>query len=260
VIGAISFVLPALAAPGEANAAAGGWEFDIVSYVWLSEVHGEIKGRNRSVDVDVDFDEIFDAIGAGDLFAAAGHFEARHGKLALFYDAAGVLAKDDSGGANFSADVKSMLVFFEFGAAYRIIGEAPAQQGTGLSSFFLEPIFGVRYTHNKNEFDVRIGEQTDDFDKTADFADPFLGGRIGFQIWEHFWWSFRGDVAPFGTGAEPGAWQIESIFRHQLPWQCRSILFDLLAGYRLLHFDYKPNRAEFDLTFRGPVVGLGVRF
>jgi hypothetical protein len=68
-------------------------------------------------------------------------------------------------------------------------------------------------------------------------------------------------VAPFGTGSEPGSWEIESTFRHKLPWSYCGIDFDFLAGYRLLHFDRKPgNNEEIDLTFRGPVIGFGARF
>jgi len=247
--------------PRAAGAAAGGWEFDIAPYMWLSEVHGSVSGKNRTANIDIGFGDIFDAIGAGDLLALSGHFEARHEKLALFYDADGILARDQNGGPDFNAKVKTMLVFFEFGGAYRIIGQPPSVGATGLSSFWLEPLFGVRYTHNKNKFDVRVREETTDFDQSTNFADPFLGGRLGFQIIKELGWSFRGDVAPFGTGAEPGAWQIQSYFRYQLPWNYRSINFDVIAGYRLLHFDRKPgNRVEADYTFRGPVVGFGARF
>jgi hypothetical protein len=57
------------------------------------------------------------------------------------------------------------------------------------------------------------------------------------------------------------AWQIQSYFRYQLPWESCSIKWDLIAGYRLLHFDRKPgNRVEADYTFRGPVLGFGARF
>jgi hypothetical protein len=248
-------------APRAASAAAGDWQFDIAPYVWLSEVHGSITAKNRTANIDLDFNEIFDAIGAGDLFAMDGHFEARHDKLALFYDVVGVLAKDQNGGPNFNAKVKTVAAIFEFGGAYRILGDAPAEQGTGLSSFWLEPLFGVRYYYDHNEFDVRVVQQTTNFDGTTQFADPFLGGRLGFQIWEHFWWTFRGDVAPFGTGSEPGSWQIENIFRHKLPWSYCSIDFDIFTGYRLLHFDRKPRgNVEADYTFRGPLVGFGARF
>jgi hypothetical protein len=258
IVGSLSLAGLALLAP---RAAAGGWDFDIAPYMWLSEVHGSVSAKNRTADFNIDFNDIFDAIGNGDLIGADGHFEARHDKLALFYDVVGALARDQSGGPNFNAKVKTVLAIFEFGGAYRILGDAPAEQGTGLSSFWLEPLFGVRYYYDHNQFDVRVVQQTTDFDGTTQFADPFLGGRLGFQIWEHFWWTFRGDVAPFGTGSEPGSWQIENIFRHKLPWSYRSIDFDILTGYRLLHFDRKPgNNVEVDLTLRGPLIGFGARF
>jgi hypothetical protein len=261
VVSLLSVAGLALLTPRPASAAAGDWTYDIAPYMWLSEVHGSITAKNRTADIDVDFNDIFDAIGAGDLLAFSGHFEARHSKLALFYDADGTLAREQSGGPNFNQKVKLMLVFFEFGGAYRILGDPPAEQGTGLSSFWLEPLFGVRYTYNKNKFDIRVVQQTTDFDGTTQFADPFLGGRLGFQIWKGFWWTFRGDVAPFGTGSEPGAWQIENIFRHKLPWSYCAIDFDIFTGYRLLHFDRKPRgNVEADYTFRGPLVGFGARF
>jgi len=261
-IAALVIACISLLGPRAASAAAGGWEFEITPYLWLSEVHGSVSAKNRTANIDIDFSDIFDALGAGDLLNLAGHFEARHEKLALFYDADGILARDQNGGPDFNAKVKSMLVFFEFGGAYRIIGQPPSVGATGLGSFWLEPLFGVRYTHNKNKFDVRVGQETTDFDGTTNFADPFLGGRLGFQIIKDLGWSFRGDVAPFGTGAEPGAWQIQSYFRYLLPWteNC-SVKWDVIAGYRLLHFDRKPgNRVEADYTFRGPVIGFSARF
>jgi hypothetical protein len=88
--------------PRAASAAQGGWEFDIAPYMWLSEVHGSLSGKNRTANIDIDFGEIFDAIGAGDLLALTGHFEARHEKLALFFDADGILARDQNGGPNFT--------------------------------------------------------------------------------------------------------------------------------------------------------------
>jgi hypothetical protein len=187
IVGLLSLAGLALLAPRAASAAAGDWTYDIAPYVWLTEVHGSVTAKNRTANIDIDFSEIFDAIGNGDLFSADGHFEARHDKLALFYDVVGVLAKDQNGGPNFNAKVKTVAAIFEFGGAYRILGDAPAEQGTGLSSFWLEPLFGARYYYDHNEFDVRVVQQTTNFDGTTQFADPFLGGRLGFQIWEHFW-------------------------------------------------------------------------
>jgi hypothetical protein len=86
----------------------------------------------------------------------------------------GILARDQNGGPNFNAKVKTVLVFFEFGGAYRIIGQPPSVGATGLSSFWLEP--RVRYTHNKNRFDVRVAQETTDFDQSTNFADPSWAG------------------------------------------------------------------------------------
>jgi hypothetical protein len=91
------------------------------------------------------------------------------------FDQMGMLARDQNGGPNFNAKVETVCAISEFVGAYRILGDAPAEQGTGLSSFWLEPLFGVRYYYDHNKLDVRVVQQTTDFAGTRQWADPFLG-------------------------------------------------------------------------------------
>ena len=71
-IAALVIACISLLGPRAASAAAGGWEFEITPYLWLSEVHGSVSAKNRTANIDIDFSDIFDALGAGDLLNLAG--------------------------------------------------------------------------------------------------------------------------------------------------------------------------------------------
>lgn len=252
---------PALA---DDNPSLSGWEFMVAPYVWLSEVHGHVGVRDRTADVDVSFSDIFDKLGNGDLFSASGHYEGRwNKKLITFLDVTGTWVKSDATGRRGgNAEVKSQLYFIETAIGYRVLDLDLGDN----RHFGLEPIAGVRYTYNYNKVDGEIapgdrirGRTFDDhFDE--DLIDPFIGGRITLDLLpDKLDWSFRGDGGGFGVGSD-FAWQIVSVFLLRLPWEPWNTRLDAAAGYKLYDFHVTNGNKDLQLTFRGPIMGLGIHF
>ena len=245
----------------------GAWQFDVAApYLWLPEEHGRIGLGPVSVPVDVDFDEIFNLMGKGDLLGGAGHFEAYNQDLhlALFFDATGSVVDAEAGLANVpggKVEADSSLVFLEWAAGYRI-GPMPLDRAA-TRKFWVEPFVGARYYHMGNGIEIRRnGVPLADVSSSSDWADPILGIRWSLGLLEQLALRFRADIGGFGAGSEL-AWSLNSLFEYTLPWTILSAPLVAGAGYKVLDFDYesggKPDK-DIQLNFRGPLLGLGVRF
>lgn len=254
-----ALLLFAAAPASAAGVTPGGWEFDIAPYVWLTEIHGDIKGAGgRKVDIDVSFDDVLDDMGAGNLFGIMGHFEAHRDRLGLMFDAIGVYAKDEKGGDLAGTDSTTRIGIFEFGAAYTLLEFGDANK----PSLLIDPLVGVRYMHVKADADLRLGAEETSLELTKDLADPFLGMRFIVPLTNELQFSFRGDAGGFGAGTDL-SWQIISVFRYRVG-QMGSINWDVGAGYRLFDFkkssDSRRGERELSLQQRGPLVGLAAHF
>jgi hypothetical protein len=69
-------------------------------------------------------------------------------------------------------------------------------------------------------------------------------------------WSvtFAGDVGGSGGGSDL-TWQLLGTVNHQ-----ENDKFTFRAGYRVLSVDYSDDGFVYDITMRGPVVGMSIRF
>ena len=111
------------AAAAPADETERGWQFEVAApYLWIPEEHGHIGLGPVSVPVDVEFDDIFDLMGKGDLLGGAGHFEAhdRDHHLTLFFDATGSVVDTEASLANVpggKVEADTSLVFLESRAA-----------------------------------------------------------------------------------------------------------------------------------------------
>jgi hypothetical protein len=94
---------------------------------------------------------------------------------------------------------------------------------------------------------------------SIDWADPLIGVRWTVPILECLDLRFRGDVGGFHIASDL-AWSVEGLFQYHLPWHPYGVEPAVLLGYKALAFDYETGGDEFDLTLRGPVIGLSVPF
>ena len=241
------------------------WEFSVAApYLWLPEEHGHIGIGPVSVPVDVDFGDIFTLMGKGDLLGGAGHFEAynRDLHLALFFDATGSVVDTEAGiplpGGRAEAD--SSLVFLEWAIGYRV---GPMALDRPTRQFWVEPFVGARYYHMGNGLEIRQnGVPIADVSSSSDWADPILGIRWSLGLIENLVLRFRADIGGFGAGSEL-AWSLNSLFEYELPWTLFSAPLSVGAGYKVLDFDYESSGKvdkEIQLNFRGPLLGIGLKF
>ena len=258
----LSLLLAGSAAAAEGSTA-GGWKFTLAPYMWLSEIHGDVRIGDRSASPTVEFEDIFELMFDGDLIGGALHFEAQHDdRLALFLDVVGThVDPGSSGQRGGTRGVKSSLFLTEVGGAYRILDHAIDDQ----RSFILEPLVGARWIHTKNEFTIEtpgnllVAPQELERESTDDIYEPFLGARFVVGLVGDLRFSFRGDVGGFGAGSDL-SWQIIPLLLYDMGWSPIGKTMDIAAGYRLLDFDFEDGGTELDLQFRGPVLGGAIRF
>ncbi len=237
-----------------------GWQFEATPYFWLPETHGTISVRDLSADVDIGLDDVFDLLGDGDLFGGMGHFEARNDKLALFVDAMGAVVDAEADGkilhdrVGVDVNLDFDMVTVELGAAYRAL-----ERGR----LTLEGLAGGRYTYVHSGIEANVADRRRSEDGSADFLDPFLGGRGAIRLAEQWSLVCRGDVGGFGLGSEL-AWTIIGGIRWNTPWNPGAARTSLFAGYKVYDLDYETGRGnrkrEFDLQMRGLALGMTFTF
>jgi hypothetical protein len=245
------------------------WGFQVVPFMWLSELEGTIATRGETADIDVDFDDIFDLLGDGELFAAGGHFEGRYERFSFFVDAFGGTARPTSNVTvgqrqmrSGTADVTMNFAFIEFGPAYRVL-EWPLDDGG--RPIVIDLLTGGRWMYFYESITLKgSAGLLDRFaSATSTWVDPFVGGRFAVPLVGELDFIFRGDIGGFGAGSEL-AWNLIGGFRYGLPWQPYGAHTSIVAVYKALDFDYEAgsgtNQIVAALDMRGPAFGLAFDF
>ena len=219
-------------------------------YMWFAGVSGDVGVNSDlpTVDVDVDFSEIFKAI---DWFPPpvmlAG--EVRYGRFAFLSDLMFLgLEADDSktrGPVSVKGELDMDMVIWTFGAP------------SGPSSMVPR-----RWT-------CWPGGRLWNVDATAKFSGPFAGAAT--QRKRDLGRSDHQPLRPGRAGQRvraPGRGRrrrLRARLRHRLAGAGhasvsgrRSVTLD--AGYRYLAVDYKNGGFKFDMALSGPIIGASIRF
>jgi hypothetical protein len=252
-----------------ARADLDGWTFQVIPFIWLPEIEGTVGTRGRTAAIDVDFSDLFDLMGDGDLFASGGHVEAKYRDLSLFLDAFGGMARPTSQvtfgrDRTFSgkADVTMNFVFFEFGPAYRVL-DWP--RGDGGRPIQIDLLTGGRFMYFYESITAKgsQGRFRRYANATSSWVDPFVGGRFTVPIADGLDVLFRGDIGGFGAGSQL-AWNLLGGLAYQLPWHPGAATTSIYAIYKALDFDYEhgsgAGATQAALDLRGPAVGLAFNF
>lgn len=262
----------------------GGWQVDFVPYLWLSSIKGTTGVQGETLRVDVNYHDLFDLIGDHfSLLAGMAHLEVRHDRLFGFLDVMGTtldtdgsahlegIEKDELHTGKIDANIKLRLdtVTLEFGAGYRLLQLALPNRTV---PFRLDAIAGGRYYYFWQSVHATAStkihglpggphavEQAVGVAGDFDWVDPFVGGRFTVPLTDDIELSFRGDIGGFGLGSDL-AWSIVSGLKYAIPWEPLDIHPWFALGYKVLSYDYDKNGILLDLTFQGPVVGLGLTF
>lgn len=278
-------VLPAAAAEPNSDEPTllDGWTFEVDPYLWIPVVQGTLSADGRTARVDVGFDDIFDLIGDDlSLLAGMAHVEAHHGRFSGFLDFTGIKVDTDEsatlekvestqfpGISTTAIDTKVQLkqdqIFFEFGAAYRVL-TLPLPART--RPFTLEALVGGRYMYYWTSISAKAStsivglpggpqavERAVSTHKTIDWVDPFIGTRFGVPLTDDIELGGRGDIGGFGAGSDL-AWSLVGDLRYALPWHPFDSTSWLTLGYKVLAFDYEDGGNRLDFQYRGPAAGL----
>jgi hypothetical protein len=149
--------------------------------------------------------------------------------------------------------VQSKQLILEFGGGYHLGDWSLA--GEGKPSLSVDVLAGGRYV----DLDTGITiENVLDVDRSKDWLDPFVGGRLRLDIIDRLSVSVRGDIGGFGAGSH-FTWNMAAILAYQV-----SQRISTGVGYRILDINYSEgtgaNAFRYDVQMRGPVLGLNIHF
>lgn len=223
------------------------WEFQLTPfYVWAVNMSGGMTAGGETAPVDVSFSDITDHLE----YLVTAHLEGMHkSNWGFLTDIEYITIGDDmtTPKPELNLDVDFTSVMYELAVIYRINEGANA----------LDFIGGIRYYDLELEIDINgtppLGAtHWVDIDKEQDWVDAMLGARYTWAFTDKLKLMARGDI---GFGGSEHAYNLESLFWYK-PWKHVSFIF----GYRYMDIDYEDgsgsNLFEYDITMKGPVLGL----
>lgn len=216
------------------------WNFEVTPYFWAAGLEGDVEVGGRKVDVDVDFDDAFDAIdAAGGLMTVA-----QRGRLVVFgqFDYLGLDTDELGSDAPAGGSLQTDLFVGALAIGHRFDG--PFKGST------IDLLGGVRYTWMENDLEITgvgRGKNSDDI------VDAIVVVRPSLPLSER--WRLNPTFS-IGAGDSDVVWELQPNLRYQF-----SDTMALGLGYRRLHYDYEGDRGNtFDAAFHGLLIGLSFTF
>ena len=245
------------------------WEIRFMPYYWFLSVDAEatVNGNLRSLsgDVDLSYDDIIDHLD----FGALGRLEAWKGQWGLTFDGLFLNLSADrsftgrSGITDFVLDADARIGAADFALAYRLFEQQFGDNNEQKLTF--EPYGGLRYAYLREKIDLNVaiagvGSIGRTLGGSEDWVEPFVGGRVLWDLNDKMAINLRGDFGGFGIGsASDLTWQIVGGVDYKL-----SENMTLSAGYRYMELDYSrgsgANEFGIDLRAKGPIIGLTILF
>ena len=247
-----------------------GWEIRLMPYFWMPSLDAEGTvggplGGSLSGNVDLSFGDVMDYFD----FGAMGRFEAWKDKWGFTFDGLFMnLGADGSfegrrGVTSFDLDADVRLGMADFGLAYRLVeghfGDNNEQKLT------FEPYGGIRYAYLREKIDLNVdiagvGSAGVKLGGSEDWVEPFVGGRVIWDLNDKLALNIRGDAGGFGIGsASDLTWQIAGGVDYKLS---KNMIFNV--GYRYLELDYSRGSGSeelgIDTRAKGPFVGVTILF
>lgn len=226
-------------------------------YLWAVGIHGDVTVRGQTASVDAGF---IDTVKEADsIFGFQGHLEVRRDPVGGFLDVTYMsIGENGISAGPLSLDAAQDITLVEFGLLYRLAELPPPTGGDAARGTRVDGYAGGRYTHLGVELDFdRLGT----FDRSKDWVDPIVGARVVTDLTDDLQLVAGGDVGGFGAASD-FTWSALGLLGYRFDLSGREAT--ALAGYRALSQDYDSgsgtNRFEWDVTLRGPILGLMVRF
>jgi hypothetical protein len=237
----------------------------LIPYFWAPSVEADATVDGLAGSVDLSFRDIADYLD----FAAMGRVEVWDGKWGLAFDGLFMNLTEDRGfqGSRgvtaFNLDVDARLGMADIGLMHRLF-ETRFGSGNAQRLAF-EPYGGLRYGYLRQRIDLNtniagVGTAGRTVGTSEDWVEPFVGGRVVWDLNDRLAISVMGDAGGFGIGsASDLLWQFSAGVNYRL-----SDTAFLNAGYRIVDLDYSrgSGSSEFgvDLQAKGPFLGMTILF
>jgi hypothetical protein len=240
--------------------AAGGWTFEVAPYLWLPALDGDISVHGRTAEVDASIGEFVETLFENFQFVTIGRMEARRGPFVFTLDLLYLSLEDeDTTSVGLQTEVDFSQLIVEFGAGYQLFDwQLGRRRWPRLSA---EILVGGRYVNLDTELEITntgpLGSRVN-IDQSADWLEPFVGGRLRFAVSRPLAFVVRGDAGGFGVGSDL-TWDLVATIQYQT-----SPKITLAAGYRLLDIDYDhgsgTDKFVYDVLTHGPIFSVAFRF
>ncbi len=223
------------------------WQFHATPYIWLPSLHGTGGIGNRTSVVDESFGDLFRALD----FVFTGSFEAHKGKFTSLSDMEYVDVSDNKAtpGPLFSsvqANFKNF--FFDTEAGYRILSKADR-------AAYVDVLAGARIWHVNLDLDFGSGIlPATKVTGSRNWVDA-VGGMRGRTAVSKSQKVFVTGKFDLGGGCSKFTYQVFGAGGYNV-----NDRIAVIFGYRLLNVNYSKNNFIYDITQRGPIVGLDFRF
>jgi hypothetical protein len=222
-----------------------GLHVGITPYIWFAGMHGSTGVLGRNASVHASFGDIFSYLNIGLMGAA----EVRYNRVVMPVDFMWMKLSDDKGlplnqvgVQSIKAKVTETLLTPKIG--YRVVSQKRVN---------VDALFGIRYWHLTTDFTLQPTQVAGGFSRTADWVDAVAGGKIEMALTPKVVLTILGDA---GGGSAKSDYQVAGLMGYKI-----SRRWVLLAGYRYLSVNYRPNsRDAFVYDVIMPGVALGATF
>ena len=233
------------------------WRFAVTPYFWFPAMKGTSTVNGNTVAIDLSFSEVWNTF---DVFALAMRVEAWKSRLLILLDGYWVdlsTRKTLPLPAAGRTKAESGLGIVDMGVGYRVV-DIPVSLCECLgddSRFMADLMTGLRYTHLKQQLkNLPLG--LGNAGGTENYAEFFLGGRLGLQLTNRLSLATRGTISGgFGFGHVSNlTWDFLAGFgyRYTDSWA-------LKLGYKIYDIDYSrgTGASRFAMDWRLQGIWLG---
>jgi hypothetical protein len=222
------------------------WHFSFTPYIWFAGVHGTAGALGHDVSVHASFSDIFNYLNIG----AMGAFETRYKRVIIPVDFMWMKLSDEKGIPitdnvdSIKATMRETMLTPKIG--YRIADGKKVK---------VDALFGFRYWHLNTELRAFAGGNQigSGISQSGNWTDAVAGGRIILALSPKAFVGIGGDA---GGADARSDYQVGGLLGYKIS---RKVV--LLAGYRYLHVNYRPNgNPQFVYDVNMPGLALGATF
>jgi len=259
-------LLGSVAAPvcgQDLSASSESWAVTMAPYIWFAGLDSTNTVDGLSGSADLSFSDV---LGIAKMSLTA-RTEARKGPWGLILDVTymdlGTEVRGSLGPINYKLDGVVRNLLTDFAVSYRVHEQS---FGHGMrQNIAIDPYAGLRYGFLKQEIELNVdiplvGPQGTTLRGSEDWVEPFVGGRILWEVGEKVTAGIRGDVGGFGIGsASDLTWNAVAWISYQVTGS-----IDVGLGYRIMDIDYSrgsgASKFGLDAQADGPLLGVNIYF